>query len=346
MGATSYNGLLPFMSIKPNQLTIFFESAANKSKPIDTTFQRKQPKNNQSKRGLSTKARKRVQNKVNWLLTFSKAKRVFNDYTNKYFTFRINFITLTLPTLQFHLDKTIKSKVFNQFLTELRQYHEVKNYVWRAECQSNGSIHFHIATDTYIPWFVIRRVWNRQLSKLGYIKAYQKKFKSMDFKTYQEYCNQNGINDLSIIHARYQRGVKTNWLDPNTTDIHSVHKVKNLSAYISKYMAKLNEVKKGNETYDLKDRKIEGRNWGCSQSLSRCKSIVDWADNLSDNLIDYARKYLKPYEKHDNYFHCYFFDFSELGGDLKHVINRLFLDYKQTIDYISGGIPNKKYFYN
>lgn len=346
MGATSYTGQLPFMSIKPNQLTIYFESAANKSKSMEIDFERKQPKNNNHKRGLSIKASKRVQNKIHWLLTFSKTKRIFNDYTNKYFNFKINFITLTLPTLQFHLDKTIKSKVFNQFLTELRQYHEVRNYVWRAECQSNGNIHFHIATDTYIPWFIIRRIWNRQLRKLGYIKAYQNKFKSMDFKTYQHYCNQNGVNDLSTIHARFQRGIKTNWLDPNTTDIHSVRKVKNMAAYLAKYIAKVTKAKKDTDRYDLKDRKIEGRNWGCSQSLSRCKSIVDWADTLADNLIDYAREHLKPYEVHDNYFHCYFFDFCALGGDLKLIINRLFLDYKDQIEYISGTIPNRKYFYN
>lgn len=345
MGAISSNGSLPFMSIKPNQLTIFFESVANGTGNLKHTVERKQPRNNDPKRGLSPKATKRVKNKIQWLLTFSKAKRIFNDYTNKHFTFRINFITLTLPCLQMHRDKTIKSKCFNQFLTELRKYHEVKNYVWRAECQTNGNIHFHIATDTYIPWFIIRSIWNRQLRKLGYIEQYKQKFKAMDFKTYQLYCNSNGINDLSTIHSRYQRGQKTNWSDPNTTDIHSVHKVQNMAAYLSKYMAKTAKPKKNTETYDLKERRIEGRNWGCSQSLSACKSIVDWADELANDLIDYARANLKPFEKSDKFFHVFFFDFKKLGGELKGVINKLFLDYKEKLQYVSGGIPERKYYY-
>lgn len=345
MGAISSSGSLPFLSIKPNQLTVYFESIAHKSGNLFETKTRIQPFTNKPKRGLSTKARKRIQNKINWLLTFAKTKRIYNDYTNKYFNFKINFITLTLPTLQAHKDTTIKSKCFNQFLTELRRFHSVHNYVWRAECQSNGNIHFHIVTDTYIPWFIIRSIWNRQLRKLGYISRYHQKFSGMDFKTYQSYCNSIGINDLSTIHSRYQRGNKTNWKDPNTTDIHSVYKVKNLSAYLSKYMAKVETRKDNSKDYDLKERKIEGRNWGCSQSLSRCKSIIDWADDFCNDLIDSARATCKPYEITDTYFHCLFFDFKKLSANLLRKINQLFLDYKDSISYISGGIPERKYYY-
>lgn len=345
MGALSYNGTLPFLSLKPNQLTVFFESVAHKSGNLFEGTERIQPRNNQPKRGLSSKARKRIHSKINWLLTFAKTKKIFNDYTNRYFNFKINFITLTLPTLQAHKDTTIKSQLFNQFLTELRRFHSVHNYVWRAECQANGNIHFHIATDTYIPWFIIRSTWNRQLRKLGYIDRYQNKFKSMSFKDYQHYCNSNGINDLSTISARFDYGNKTNWRDPNSTDIHSVHKVKNISGYLAKYMAKVEKRKGDNNDYDLKYRKIEGRNWGCSQSLSRCKSIVDWADNFCNDLIDYAKQNLKPYELTEKYFYCLFFDFNRLSNELKALINKVFLDYKKTIDYISGGIPNRKYYH-
>lgn len=345
MGAQSFTGSLPFMSLKPNQLTIFFESVANGTGNLLTPIERKQPRNNDPKRGLSKKARRRIESKIQWLLTFSKTKRIFNDYTNRYFNFKINFITLTLPTLQSHHDTTIKSKCFNQFLTELRRFHSLYNYVWRAECQRNGNIHFHIATDTYFPWYIVRSLWNRQLRKLGYINRYHQKFSGMDFNQYKAYCNSIGINDLSTIHSRYQYGNKTNWKDPNTTDIHSVHKVKNISAYLAKYMAKVEKGKSKGDSYDLKDRRITGRNWGCSQSLSRCKSIIDWADDLTDRIIDCARATLKPFELHDSYFHCYFFDFHKLTGELKTVINQIFLDYKETIEYISGGIPDRKYYY-
>lgn len=343
MGAITSTGQLPLVSLKPNQLTYFFESVSNSSGNFQKSISLKQPKSNKPKRQLSSKAIKRIKSKIHWLLAFSKTKRVYNDYTNKYFSFKINFITLTLPTLQAHRDTTIKRECLNQFITEMKQYHGLKNYVWRAECQSNGNIHFHIASDSYIPWFIIRTVWNRQLRKLGYIERYHKKFHAMTFKDYQAYMNSIGVNDISKISAAYNYGKKTNWKDPNTTDIHSTYKIKNLAAYLSKYMAKSELKKKKSEDYDLKYRRIEGRNWGCSQSLSRCKSIVDFPEDIINEIADYGEKVLKCFKKVDAYFSCLFFDFSRLPKNLRLYINQIFLEYKKNIDYISGGIVQRNY---
>lgn len=48
--------------------------------------------------------------------------------------------------------------------------------------------------------------------------------------------------------------------NPNSTDIHKLEKVHNVQAYLIKYMTK-----------DQKDRKIDGRLWGCSDSLRKLK---------------------------------------------------------------------------
>ena len=162
---TSENYYLPYCSLKPNQATIFYQSTNPGPRNYNNNTKVVQPKNNKPKRNLSFKGRRRVQNSINWLLYYAKDKRIYNEKRGKYFNFKINFITLTLPTLQFHTDNTIKSKALNSFLTYLRKHFGLNNYIWRAECQSNGNIHFHIATDTYIPWFIIRSTWNRQLRK-------------------------------------------------------------------------------------------------------------------------------------------------------------------------------------
>lgn len=343
MGAINYNGALPLVSIKPNQVTYYFEPISSGKREYDFSDNIKQPKNNNPKRGLSDKARKRIKSKIHWLLTYARPKRIFNDYTNKWFTFKINFITLTLPTLQAHRDTTIKRECFNQFLTELRKYHGLINYVWRSECQTNGNIHFHIATDSYIPWFIIRRIWNRQLRKLGYIDRYHNKFKDMTFQQYKEYMVNNGYKDLSKILAAYNYGKKTNWKDPNTTDIHSVNKIKNLAAYLSKYMAKKEATTDTTQEYDLKDRRIDGRNWGCSQSLSRCKSIIDYTSEFIEELTEYATDKLNAYVKSDVYFSSIFFNFSRLPKRFKNYVNKLFIRYKTELGYISGGIVNRNY---
>ena len=52
----------------------------------------------------------------------------------------------------------------------------MQSYLWRAEYQKNGNIHFHILTDLQIPFFVAEELWNRTLSKLDYINRFAKKF--------------------------------------------------------------------------------------------------------------------------------------------------------------------------
>ena len=56
----------------------------------------------------------------------------------------------------------------------------------------------------------------------------------------------------------YDNGMRTNWTNPNTTDIHSVERINDLAAYLIKYMSKKEEGK----------REIKGKIWGCSQNLS------------------------------------------------------------------------------
>lgn len=336
---------LPYISIKPNQLTTYYQSESGRGRQYDNTSNIIQPKNNNPNRNVSEKARKRIVSKINWLLRFATEKRIYNDHTNKYFTFKINFITLTLPSIQKHTDKTLKSELLNQFLTELRKDYGLLNYVWRAECQSNGSLHFHIATDTYIPWFIIRKIWNRLLRKLGYIQDYKRKYGDMRLKEYIEDSNKRGLRDLSTILKRFEYGKKTNWSDPNTTDIHSVYKINNLAAYLSKYMAKGGGTKDDKGDYKLKYRKIEGKIWGCSQSLSRCKSIILLADSKIDEFLEEGLKGIQHYFKKDDFFSFFSFSFNLLSGKYKYFIDRLFDKYKEEIGYLSGVIPEKTYNY-
>ncbi|GAH86291.1 unnamed protein product, partial [marine sediment metagenome] len=45
-------------------------------------------------------------------------------------------------------------------------------YVWRAEKQENGNIHFHFIVDNFIPWNELRNTWNRIQQNLGYISRF------------------------------------------------------------------------------------------------------------------------------------------------------------------------------
>ena len=152
---------------------------------------------------------------------FSKSKDV--DYkTSQYVT----FVTLTLPSKQVHTDKQIK-KLQTRYIENLQKTYGVKYYVWKAEAQKNGNIHFHLLVDKWIHWTVHRKLWNKQLDRLGYLDSFQK------------------------LHGHR---------NPNTIDVHSLktdkkgRKITNPTKYITKYMTKL----------EIGKRPILGKLWGCS----------------------------------------------------------------------------------
>lgn len=138
---------------------------------------------------------------------------------------KLTFITLTLPSKQAHSDNELKRNALTHFITRIKNL-GVRHYFWRAEAQKNGNIHFHIIADKYLDWSLVRSIWNGILENYGYIDEFEAK---------------NGHRN------------------PNSTDIHSLKKVKNVVDYILKYLTK-SQLEEGYRT-------INGRIWGCSDGL-------------------------------------------------------------------------------
>ncbi|MFK5894428.1 MAG: hypothetical protein QM504_14505 [Pseudomonadota bacterium] len=115
------------------------------------------------------------------------------------------FITLTLSYAQIQSDNYIKRNMLMRFIELCKNNKGVVNYIWRAEPQVNGNIHFHIIADKFIKWQWIREKWNEIQSKHEYLDAFEQK------------------------HGHR---------DPNSTDIHGLQRVNNIAAYICKYMTK------------------------------------------------------------------------------------------------------------
>lgn len=129
----------------------------------------------------SAKSLCRLKNAVNWMLLFSDKKQVKSkiDKTKpwakdniKTWWFRLAFITLTLSDSQSHTDDYIKEHMLQPFLYWLQRYYNC-SYVWKAESQINGNVHFHITVDQFVPWKSIRAKWNKILSKHNYCKVLQ-----------------------------------------------------------------------------------------------------------------------------------------------------------------------------
>jgi len=158
--------------------------------------------------GLITKgSAKRLRKAINILISLSEWKEATHFKSGLTFKFKINFITLTLPSPQGNVsDKDLKSYCLQPWLKYWRRKTRGMSYVWRAERQKNGNLHFHICTDRYIYYKNIRDTWNRYLNHYHFISAFESK------------------------HSHR---------DPNSTDVHSILKIDDLAGYLVKYMAKL-----------------------------------------------------------------------------------------------------------
>lgn len=175
---------------------------------------------------LSKKSKQKLINSINWLVLAAKKKRVYRKATNSHFWFKINFITLTIPPQQFEdvSSKKIKTLI-NTWLSYHRKFSQLKNYIWKIEAHEDGRLHIHITSDAFLHHKSIRDSWNRILKRNGLLSLHFNK------------------------HGNY---------DPNSTDVHSVRKIKNIAAYIAKYMAK--------DAGSLID--FKGHIWGQSYSLA------------------------------------------------------------------------------
>jgi len=234
-----------YVSVRPGFVSEFYRKPGRSGRPERTDAQIQNELNlqfNEHDGKVSTKANRKVRQSIDWILYLAISKK-FGKRPPKHLRshrFKINFITLTLSASQrvtladllrlpdkerkravnnpemingdftgfyfIDTDNEIKSTMLNHFLVKARKYWGVSNYLWRAEPQGNGRIHFHIVTDKFIPWRQLRSTWNSIQNKLGYVDRFT--------------LNNHGKKD------------------PNSVDVHAVWKIKYLAAYLAKYCAK------------------------------------------------------------------------------------------------------------
>lgn len=223
---------------------------------------------------MSPQATRKMRTAVEWLLLLAKPKREWCKSSKRWIKFKVCFVTLTLPSCQVHSDQEIKKLCLNQLLIELKRYNGLHNYIWRAEKQINGNIHFHLVMDKFIEASVLRLRWNRIINKLGYIDKYTDRM-NQNIKNFSDYYNEF-INQGSYaqLFKRYCHGKTSNWKNPNSTDIHSVRKIKNLVSYLLKYMSKNVEEPELLSDSDKEKLLVSGQLWGLSESLSKMRNVI------------------------------------------------------------------------
>lgn len=282
---------------------------------------------------ISINARKSMVEKINWLYFMSKPRVKKSVRGKEVFNFRMNFLTLTLPSKQVHPTAQITSECLNQFITELRDIYKMENYIWRLEFQKNGNVHYHLVTDVFLDYDKTLKGWNRIISKLGYVQSYSEKHSLMGLNDYIKAYSNIYNNDFETLKKRYLRGRSLNWKVPNTVDVKSVLGSKKISFYISKYFGKKEKTGVDRNTLDTIDNSMGLRLWFCSRSLSRLKKIVDFVPAFKIDLVSIITKAKDLFVVVHDYCTSFFYSIAMLPNEIKGDLVKLLRAYAIEQDY-------------
>lgn len=155
---------------------------------------------------LTPGAKKRLTKCVEMLIQSAKHKTCVHPTKGYKFPFKLGFLTLTIHSPDRNITaKEAHEKCLEPFLQWIRRVHGCKLYLWKAELQKRGQIHYHITLDTFIHYNEIRLKWNELQQRAGYLDQF--------------------YAEKGHYHAP-------------STQIKSVKKVQNLSGYILKEITK------------------------------------------------------------------------------------------------------------
>ena len=204
-------------------------------------------------------AAKRIKRTVDVFLQRSPERRVLNTVTGNWMDFRLNFVTLTVSAKQC-VDAKESHAALKVFLQHFKQIprkkavsEQLRSYLWKCELQERGQIHYHLTTNSFMHLGHIRRVWNGIQFRRGW------------------------LDDYKAEHGH---------TDANSTDVHAVYKVRDIQAYLSKYLSKSGRKDVSEAGFPCATYLpcINGKIWDCSNDL-KISRFADEMDSATDGLI-------------------------------------------------------------
>jgi hypothetical protein len=121
--------------------------------------------------GLRPGAKKRLCKSIDLLV--QTAKRNWIEYNGKQIPFTLGFTTLTIHSPDRMIDhKECYKNVLSKFLQWLRRVQKCYLYIWKAELQERGQIHYHLLLGSFVDQDLIRKKWNELQRDAGYLQCY------------------------------------------------------------------------------------------------------------------------------------------------------------------------------
>lgn len=315
--------LIPTLIVHPSHMVVYNQVHWYPTKPtskkntnfIEPTKERDEKfvKSTRKANGnVSDNAKRKLEKAIEYIITTSYEKRQQVKGSEKIIKFKIAFITLTLPSKQSHTDLEITNRCLNSMIDELKKYYKIHNYVWRAEKQKNGNLHFHIIIDKFVPWSELRDRWNRIINKLGYVDNYRKFLKEWHISGFKVRTDLLKNWDEQSQRLAYQKGKSNDYNNPNSIDIHSTKHIRNIKQYLSKYMSKNEYTQRKAQTENEDFTQSTGRIWGCNHELSNIKGYQCEIDTETSGELEKIVKSGKARVYSSTYFTVFYIDWHKL----------------------------------
>lgn len=217
---------------------------------------------------LSKSAMSRMRRAINYLFLVSPIQTCFNDDKGYFYTMRNNFITLTLSGKQSHSDNEIKKILLKPFLDVLIKRYPSIQWVWKAEPQRNGNIHFHIITNHFIPKSYVNRVWNRIQRRHGYLDKYHAKHGHWNPPSTETRKVKGKERSANYMLKYMIKDYGTQTLEEAKIELRSIMETISITVkphLLAKLETALQTVQ--NKIDYLSRRKIKGKLWGANERL-------------------------------------------------------------------------------
>ena len=132
--------------------------------------------NRHTQTGFSAKSKQTMLNRLRNFMFFRRYELTANGVRELKQISNVTFLTVTLPAKQVHTDIEIKSICLDNFMNKLRYHNGKLDYVWKAEAQENGNIHFHFLIDRFLNMNITDKLWHDSIELLGYVTSFEKKY--------------------------------------------------------------------------------------------------------------------------------------------------------------------------
>lgn len=244
---------IPFVQVRSKSLVVY-------EVPAERTLHTRHKIKAKGYSGEVTEhARRRIMRTVDVFLQKSETRRVWNPVCQAFVNFRLSFITLTIPWSK-PIEGAAGHDALRMWLQHFRRKpskkaisEQLSSYVWKAELQERGQLHYHITANRFLHWAEIQRVWNGLMDKRGWLE---------EFRAAHGHSN------------------------PNSTDVHSVYKVRDIQAYLGKYLSKTgaSDVSECGFQVPIFRPSIGAKVWGCSEDL-KCPRFSEMLDSETDEAL-------------------------------------------------------------